>query len=244
MHPQDPLECLKALLAQDYVSAEYLAKKGQGRKPEPSPPRVITISRDFGALGEEIAARLGECLGIRVFGQEILEEIAKRARTDKFYLQHLDEQGSAGLTTFVYSLITGSTATLETYRRHLYDVVLDLARRDCILIGRGAHLILRDKPIFRLRVVGSKLVCAQRVAAELGIPLPEAEAKVAEINGKRHQAVMNLFSDHVEHCSLEFAANFDLVLNTDRLTIEGALPVLLTAFRGVGFDLRPVQTKP
>jgi hypothetical protein len=232
----DTLECLRILLLKDYGIDDYLAKRGARDKGE-SIPRVITISRDFGALGEEIAAKLGDCLGIPVHGQEILEEVAKRARTDQFYLQHLDEQGSAGVTTFLYSLITGSTATLQSYRRYLYEVVLDLARKDCILIGRGAHLILSDKRALRLRVVGSKLTCAERIARAEGISLPQAEHKAAEINGKRHQSIMNLFSDHFEHCSLEHAANFDLVLNTDRLPVESATAIVLLALREMGFDL-------
>ncbi|QSA96754.1 AAA family ATPase [Methylococcus sp. EFPC2] len=222
-------EPIEVLLTREFVIDDYLAKKKLRAKAEPAPPRVITISRDYGALGEEIAAGLGQRLGLPVYGTEILEQVAKRARIDKFFLEHFDEQGSAKTTTFLYSLITGSTATLLSYRRYLYDVVLELAQKDCILIGRGAHLILQDRPVFRLRIVGSRLNCAARISGETGIGLTEAEQKVAEINGKRHQSIVNLFGENFEHCSLEHAANFDLILNTDRLSVDGAVAITLLA---------------
>ena len=95
-------------------------------------------------------------------------------------------------------------------------------------------MILSGKPIFRVRVVGSKVVCAYRIAEEFDIPLPKAEQKVFEINNKRHKAVVDLYSDRIEHCSLEFAKNFDLVINTDHITAEGATGVILLAMREAG----------
>ncbi|HUL11097.1 MAG TPA: cytidylate kinase-like family protein [Methylococcaceae bacterium] len=231
--PTDPLIYLQTLLSKDYVSAQY----AKSRKKKEHEPLVITLSRDYGALGETIAKQLAECLGIPVYDQEILEMVAKRAKTDKFYLQAHDEQAGAGVTTFLYSLLSGSTTTLESYRRHLYETVLDIARKDCLIIGRGAHLILSAKKVFRVRIVGSEPVCANRIATELSIPLREAEQRVNEINSKRHKSVMNLYSDSFEHCSLEVAKNFDLIINTDHIPAEGAMPVILMAMQQSGFDL-------
>lgn len=235
MHKSDPLTFLQTLLTKDYEVEKYAAGR---KKPQEREPLVITLSRDFGALGEEIAKRLAECLGIPLYDQEILDLVAKHAKTDKFHYQRHDEQVNASVTTFLYSLVSGTTATLENYRRYLYDVVLQLARNDCVIVGRGAHLILSDRRVFRVRVVGSRQVCAERIAAEQGVSLAEAQNKVLDINVMRHKSIASLFSDHFEHCSLEHATNFDLVINTDHIPAEGAMPVILLALQQAGYNIQ------
>lgn len=235
--PNDPLSFLQHLLTRDFTLEQY----AKGRKKSGHKPLVITLSRDYGALGETIAKQLADCLGIPVYDQEILEKVAKHANTDKFYLAQHDEQDSAIVSSFLYSLVTGTAATLETYRRHLYAVIAELARKDCLIIGRGAHLILSGKNVFRVRIVGSKLVCANRIAAEFNTSVLEAEHKVFEINNKRHKSIVNLFGENFENCSLEHAKNFDLILNTDKIPAEAALPILLVALQQFGFDLKTAK---
>ncbi len=238
MPDKDPLNFLQTLLTRDFTSLRH-HKLGGGKK-----PLVITLSRDYGALGEAIGQRLAQSLGIPLYDQEILDRVAERAKTDKFFFQPHDEQIAAGLTTFLYSLIHGTAATLQDYRRYLCEVVADIARHDCIIIGRGANLILAGKPAFRIRVVGSKLVCAQRIADEFHIPIMEAERKVYEINSKRYKSVVALFGDHFEQCSPENAKNFDLVINTDHISPEGAVRVILLDMREAGFFQEVPQCKP
>lgn len=233
MSANDPQVFLQKLIQREFEAHRYA--KGAGHPGRP--PLVVTLSRDYGAQGEEIARRLSECLGIPLYDQEILDLVAKRAKADKFYFKAHDEQVAAGVTSFLYSLISGSAVTLQDYRRALYDVTLDLARRDCILVGRGAHLILADKPVFRVRAVGSKAACARRIAETFGLSAEESEKEVHKINQQRHQSIVKLFGEHIEHSSLEFAKNFDLVVNTDHLSIDGAVAIILLAMREMGFDL-------
>jgi len=240
MAPHDPLAYLQAILAKDYEARRYKDAKG---KPRERQPFIITLSRDYGALGEWIAQELSACLGVPVYDQEILDRIAKQTRTDKFQVQRHDEQNHATLSTLVHSLLSGTTATQQSYRRALYDVVLDLARSDCILVGRGAHLILKDRQVFRVRIVGTTAVCAGRVAAELGVSQQEAEEKVRDVNLTRHNSIQALFGEHFPSSTLEHAAHFDLVINTDRIGVQGAVMVILMALEKAGFDF-PAKVKP
>ena len=226
----DPLTYLKNVLAKDFADKTHLHRSSE----DGHHSLVITISRDYGALGELIAEKLSHSLRVPVYDKEILDQVAGSAKTDKFQFEAHDEQPSAGLSAFLYSLVSGNPATLNDYRHHLCHVVTELSRKDCIIIGRGAHLILVGRPIFRVRIVGSKVVCAHRIAEEFNIPLQQAEYKVFEINNKRHKAVIDLYSDRIEHCSLELAKNFDLVINTDHIPVEGASGIILLAIREAG----------
>jgi cytidylate kinase len=232
----DPYTFLKTLIARDEAEAYARTRKTR-------PPLVVTLSRDYAANGELIAEKLGECLGIPVYDREILDRVARKAGVDTFKLEAQDEGTAGGVSTFLYSLLTGTAGDMQTYRRALYETVLELAQKDGLLVGRGAHLILAGKKVFRVRIVGSKIVCAKRLAEETGLPLPEAERKVYEINTKRHKSIQNLFGDSFEHCSLEFAKNFDLVINTDHIAAEDAVPIILLGMQKAGFDLRTAPAK-
>lgn len=235
MPTPDPLVFLQALLTKDFGA--HTQPPDQAGRAKARAPLVITLSRDHGALGEQIAERLSECLGIAVYDQEILNRVAQRAKTDQFYFRGHDEQTSAALTSFLHNLVSGKSGTLQDYRRHLAEVVADIARTDGIIIGRGAHLILGARRALRIRVVGSRPICAQRIASACHIPVSEAEKKVAEINKKRHESVIELYGASVEQCSLDHAPNFDLVINTDRIAVEGAVGIVMLAIREAGFAL-------
>lgn len=231
MHNIDPLTYIKAALARDFTAPQAR------RQPKAEPPTlIVTLSRDYGALGEAVAARLGDALGIPVYDRkEILDCMAKHAKTEPYHFQAYDEQSGGGLHGFLYSLVSGSAATLQEYRHYLGEALLDMTRHSCILIGRGAHLALVGKKVFRLRIVGSKAVCAQRVALELNLTSQEAEHKVEEVNHKRHKAVVDLFGENFERCSLDHADLFDLVINTDHIAADAAASLILLALREVGF---------
>ncbi|CAI8826637.1 cytidylate kinase-like family protein [Methylocaldum szegediense] len=231
----DPDTFLKAILIKDFRDFKTEAKAQSSGDNEPT---VITVSRDYGSLGDEIAHKLADYLNIPLYDREILDKVAERAKVERFKFEQYDENVSAGVSTLLFSLLTGTAGDLQTYRRYLHEVVVDLAWKGGVLVGRGAHLILSDKKVLRLRIVGSERICARREAAKSGIPLHAAERKVREINVRRNKSVLKLYGERFEHPSLECARNFDLVINTDRLSVDSAVSVVLLAMQRAGFDLR------
>lgn len=233
MPTEDCLTYLRAILAKDLDGQSYRSRG----KPADKTPMVVTISRDYGAGGEAIGESLAHCLGIPVYDREILRSIAERSKTTELHVEPHDETVTSGLTAFIFSTITGTTSHMAIYRRFLYEAVNEFAKRDAILIGRGAHLILRSRKVFRIRVIGSPEACAERVAHDEGLDLKAAERKVRDINDKRHRNIQLLFSEYDKSCSLENPHNFDLVLNTDHLPPEHSAPLILMGLRQMGFDL-------
>ncbi|MFM8441876.1 MAG: AAA family ATPase [Methylococcus sp.] len=235
MSGSDPYTFLSKLIAKD----DALSQKSQKR---PHQPLIVTVSRDYGAGGDTIASRLAEELGVPLYDRQILELAASKAGVDPIRFSEMDDLRSSGVSNFIFSVLTGSGG-LETYRRALFESVMELSQKDCVLLGRGAHLILSGKRTFRVRVVGSRMICAKRIAQEFGLSLDHAERKVYEVNNKRHKSIENLFKDSYEHCSLNYAKNFDLTINTDRITADNAVPIVLLAIRQAGFDLSQEKTR-
>ena len=226
----DPLTYIKSALARDYQAQIYRQKK-----PKPTHESlVITLSRDYGALGEAVAEGLALALGIPLYDKEVLALLARKAKADPLCFQTYDEQSTDGIKGFFYSLVSGNAATLQEYRHYLGEALAELARTDCIIIGRGAHLVLTGPKVFRVRVVGSKAVCAQRIASASNIALAEAEKQVFEVNHKRDKALVDMYGETIKHCSLEQADTFDLVINTDRLSVDAAKDLILLALKALG----------
>jgi cytidylate kinase len=236
MSDTDPYTFLSKLIAKDEALSQKSRKK-------PHQPLIVTVSRDYGADGDAIAKKLAEELGVPLYDRRILEVAAGKAGVDPIRFSEMDDLGSSSISNLIFSLLTGSGGYLETYRRALFESVMELSQKDCVLVGRGAHLILSGKRTFRVRIVGSRVICAKRIAQEFGLSLDVAERKVYEINNKRHKSIENLFKDSYEHCSLNYAKNFDLIINTDRISADSAVPIILLAIRQAGFDLSQSKIK-
>lgn len=195
-------------LIQSLVQSEYL--KGQQEKSGEARP-VVTLSRDLGAGGGEVARRLGERLQIEVWDRRLLDAVAASTQVDAGLLEQLDERVRQRRDSWIYNLLSGQNASLENYRHHLVNVSLALAQVGGIVVGRGVHLILANRPAFRVRLVGSVDPCAARVARREGLSYEQARERVNAINAEREQYLQNTFKR-----SLEDAVRFDLVLNTDK----------------------------
>ncbi len=188
------------------VSAAPHAKGERPRQP------VVTISRDYGAGGEVIAQRLAERLGLPIYDETVLREVAARLNDDPSIVRMLDEGLGRAKDMWLYRLFSGKDVSPDTYRDTLIRVVLSLGRLGGVIVGRGAHLILAESCALRLRIAGSPDVCARRLAAAGDGEYEAMLAKVNEINHRRSKFVWDVF-----HTRLADAHQFDLTINTDRM---------------------------
>ena len=72
--------------------------------PKPGIP-VITVSREPGSGGKLIAKGIAEALGLDLFHQEVIHEMAQSARVETRLLETLDEKGLSVLEDWITSLV-------------------------------------------------------------------------------------------------------------------------------------------
>jgi cytidylate kinase len=199
------------------------------KKPKSGYPFVVTISRDHGCSGDEIAERLAQRLGVPLYSKEILDKIAERTHVDPAVVKQLDEAVGKARDLWLYSLFTGQDASADTYKKHMINVILTLSRTGGVIIGRGAHIVLGRTSALRVRITGSPDVCAQRLAKAEDISLEEAKKHIHDVNHQRGKFVWDAF-----HARLSDPTSFDLVVNTDRLgDIEHVVEMLHNAAQAV-----------
>lgn len=115
---------------------------------------IITISRQYGSGGGEIAQRLSARLGWRLVGQSLVNEIATRARVSPSVAAVYDERVDPWLHRMVKALwqggFEGAASTVEntpfdseTMAALTAKLILEAASAgEAVILGRGAQCIL------------------------------------------------------------------------------------------------------
>ena len=113
----------------------------------------ITIGRQFGSGGRETGKKVAQALGIPYYDKELLAIAAKESGLSHQFLQDYDEKPT---NSFLYSLVMGQNALLGGSQSMTVDQMAVKAQRDavlsvaekgsCVIVGRCADYILRDKP--------------------------------------------------------------------------------------------------
>lgn len=109
---------------------------------------VVTISRQFAAMGRTIASKMSDELDIPFYDRDIVEETAKRMGVSIPEVGELEEKAASRIAARAqYPLGLGLMST----RREIFDtqanIIRDMAAKgSCIIVGRCADAVLSDHP--------------------------------------------------------------------------------------------------
>jgi cytidylate kinase len=178
----------------------------------------ITASEMFGTGGEKIARQVAKKLGYTFCGEE---ELLKAAEEMGFLpdVKKLDEKGPPIIEKFF-------SERPKIYLNRLQSVIYEMAKKgDVVFFGRGSQLLLHSfNCAFHVLVTGSMEKRVERIMAERKV-----EKEVAEKMIER--------SDHDKRGFLRYAFDedwlnphlYDLLLNTDKLSIDSAVKIVVDA---------------
>lgn len=192
---------------------------------------VVTVSHDYGSGGRDIAKSLADALGVPCYDRQLVDAIAASSGIDAELLARLDEQAQMHWTQWLYGFKSLHRLEQAQYYRHLVNLCLNILQSGGVIVGRGAHIILANHRVFRLRLVGSLDHCAARIASREHIEFSLAREKASQANQGKQQFIWDYFQQQLDDPRL-----FDLVINSDRLEIDRQLPMLVDAIRS--FDAR------
>jgi shikimate kinase len=118
--------------------------------------RIVTIEREYGCGGGEIAQRLAEQLSWKLWDQLLTEEIARLADCPKKVVEQREERNDPLYYRLFKSFLRGSyEGSLNAHKLKLVDseCILEFTVKvvehaasagNCVIVGRGSQLILRD----------------------------------------------------------------------------------------------------
>ncbi|MCC6382710.1 MAG: cytidylate kinase-like family protein [Dehalococcoidia bacterium] len=201
---------------------------------------VVAISRTLGAGGEELGTILADELGYRYVDSEIIDraaalarvapaEIARvedRAAATSRVLQKLDEAATGGTLEAAVQALDPTVA--EGYEHLIVDVIRETAAMGfMVIVAHGASIPLAGMPgLLRVLVTASPEVRAERVATEEGVGPTVARERVAASDQARADYFARFFG-----VVRELPTHYDLLINTDVLSVDHAARALLAVIR-------------
>lgn len=198
-------------------------------EPRPSHPRGLTvaISRQAGARGTTIARKVAEILSWQVFDHDTLDYLAQddTARAQLLADVPPDAQRWADAQLAYLQRNRGLNADRDGLR--LVQLILAVAARGgAVLVGRAAGFLLPRETTVHARIISPLDARVAYMAQELRLTRPEA---VEEVRARDERRAAYL--DHALALDVSDLTAYDVVVNSDRLGVEGAAQFIGWAVR-------------
>ena len=193
---------------------------------------IITIGRQHGSSGREIARLLAEKLNYKCYDKEIVDEAANHSDFSRDLIDAFDEKR---MSAFI--LHAGGYGLNENFRLNMqvvsaqFEAMRNIAEKgNCIFVGRCADYILRDHDdlisVFILGDMDERLKCLER---RQGLDEVEARKKIKEVD-KDRSSFYRYYSDQ----KWGDAQNYDMCINSSKLGVEGTVQVILDYIKARG----------
>jgi len=181
---------------------------------------IVAISETAGSLGREIGHTVAATLGYEFADREIISKAAERFGEGVMELTHATEEKPTLWERF--------TESQRRYTAYVEAIVLETAARDnVVLVGRASTIILGRIPqVLRVRINAPEAIRAQRVQQQDGLIADAALDYVRRSDHERAARMRFLY-----HVDWDDPLAYDLVLNTERVSVEGGARLIRDAVK-------------
>ncbi len=193
-----------------------------------SPYRFLTVSRDEGTLGDDIAKALAQRQGWRLYDKEIVNYIANNYRVREDIVSQLDEKSRGLMHNMILRMLRrpeSSPFGSEEYHDSLMKTLATLAAQgEAVIVGRGANFALRWlEHGFHVRITGSLEMRIQRLSKSWQVSPEIARRRIIELDGDKSAFIRHHFKQDVNDHNF-----YHLVVNTDCLSAEQIVSSILS----------------
>lgn len=217
--------------------------------------RVICISRSLAAGGQNVARAVSQKLNYRYVDEDIVKQAADREKVDVAVIEDAERRQSflnrllesfavapapemmaltpglpltAGFTREEVEA-AGAVRTTEHYRQLIRDVIQETANQgDVVIFAHAAAMALGGgDEVLRVLITASPQSRAERVAAAYALSPRDAEKAIRESDKARRDYLKDFYG-----IGEELPTHYDVVINTDVLSPQRAVDIILAAARG------------
>lgn len=187
--------------------------------------RVITISRECGSRGQEVAEKLATAMGYDLFHNEILDAMIETTRNSKTLLRTLDEKGMNIVEDLVADLVHEHHLWPDEYSKILLKVLNTIGSHgNAVILGRGGNCALKKLNTLKVRIVAPESIRRKQIQHTRDLNFEDAQKLMVSTDANRTAFVRRYFN-----CDAQDPANYDLILNTGTLSVDKAVAVIQCA---------------
>jgi Cytidylate kinase-like family/BON domain len=186
---------------------------------------IVTISRQIGSFGDEIAQQVSRDLGLKMVGREDLQRLQSECDAEfKNACQAFESEVKGG---FFERLFFREPANTSLFAALVYELA---AEGEVIILGRGAQIVLGNRPaVLKVRVVAAEDVRVARVKERSEVSAEDAAQFLKRVGHQRRSLIESVFHQDLADWSL-----YDMVLNTTGLSSELGASLIAHAAQNLG----------
>jgi cytidylate kinase len=200
---------------------------------------VVTISRQYGSGGSDIARLVAGKLGWELVDNQFVDQVAARAGLSREEVAQREERVPGFVERLARALAISSPEVLvaapdvpdsmsreERIVRVTERVIAEATQHgDVVIVGRGAQAYLASRGgVLHVYIVAPREVRIAAAMKRLGVGRKDAERKVDETDEGRRRYVKAHYDRQWDH-----PANYHLVVNSAEFGGEGAAELIVAA---------------
>jgi cytidylate kinase len=204
--------------------------------------RVVSVSRQVGTAGEEVARSVASKLQFRYIDYQVIQDAARDAGVSPETMSEAEHTPSlmtrvlealahtpsmpAAAWAEPVALTASPLYTSVDYRGFVEHVIRDVAEQgECVIVGHAAQVILRGRlDTVRVLVTGSTEFRARRIMAGMGVDEKAALKTVERTDHERNEYFRRFYdTGWLSPCT------YDICINTDHFNPHQAAEVIATA---------------
>lgn len=188
---------------------------------------ILTVGREFGSGGHEIAQKLAEYYHLPLYDGNLLKEIAAGKNIDSNVLEEFDE---AHKKPVISRTVRGMSNSPE---QNIANMEFQFLKKKAeegesfVVVGRCAETILREFPtVISIFVLGDRESKMERVSQKYHLSMEKAEKLMLQTDKKRKQY-------HNNYCPIKWgdSRNYDISINSSRFGLEGSVKLLVESIK-------------
>lgn len=188
---------------------------------------VLTISRQEGSLGDDIAGAVSEALGYSLIDKHQIHEMAAGFKGDfSSEMDVLTNENKPGFFDFLFH-------QRSVYGHLISSIIYEAAARDrCVILGRGGQYLLDGKShVINARVTAPLDLRVQRVMDRQHLDKKIAAEYVETSDQKREDFIAYLYREKVGD-----ARWYDIVIDTGRFPMGRVVEFLVGELKRLETD--------
>ncbi|MBI4928488.1 MAG: cytidylate kinase-like family protein [Anaerolineae bacterium] len=228
---------------------------------------VITISRQYGSGGDEIAERVASILGFRLFSKLLIQRAAQESGLAgeeavdysedtyrvKNFIERITHWPVPIATISVPKMMPDGEVGSESHILH-DDLAINLVEKavraayaagGMVIVGRGGQVILRDQPdVLHVRIEAPMEDRVQRIKEQIKRERGEFQADII-LRRKAQDLIVTRDYTSADYLRQYYSINWDdpslyhMILNTGKLNVDQAAAVVVELFHQME-GVRPV----